>query len=80
LWFDTDTGNVSVYYDSTWVEIGGSAAAVGGGTDQAFYENDTTITTDYTITAGRNAMSAGPITINSGITVTVPSDSTWTVV
>lgn len=43
-------------------------------------ENDTTITANYTINTGRNAMSAGPISINSGVTVTVPSGSVWTVV
>ena len=45
-----------------------------------FFENGTTVTQSYTITAGRNAMSAGPITVNSGVTVTVGSGSTWTVV
>ena len=48
--------------------------------DDIFYENSTTVSSDYTLTAGKNAMSAGPITIGSGITVTVPSGSTWTVV
>jgi hypothetical protein len=43
-------------------------------------ENDTTITANYTINTGRNALSAGPISINSGITVTVPTGSVWTVV
>lgn len=54
--------------------------ATGGGTDRVFYENDQTISTNYTITSGKNAMTAGPITINSGVTVTVPDGSTWTVV
>lgn len=45
-----------------------------------FWENGQTVTTNYTVTSGRNAMSAGPITINSGVTVTVPSGSVWTVV
>lgn len=54
--------------------------ATGGGTDRVFYENDTVVTTAYTITSGKNAMTAGPITINNGITVTVPNGSTWTVV
>jgi len=36
--------------------------------------------TDYTITSGRNAMSAGPITVNPGVTLTVPSGSTYTIV
>ena len=47
---------------------------------EVFYENPTTVTVDYTITTNKNAMSAGPITINSGVTITVPNGSTWTVV
>ena len=54
--------------------------AAGGGTDRVFYENDITVSTNYTITTGKNAGSFGPITIASGVTVTVPSGSTWTVV
>jgi hypothetical protein len=50
-----------------------SAGATGGGSDEVFYENGQTVTTNYTITNGKNAMSAGPITINSGVTVTVGS-------
>jgi len=57
-----------------------SAGATGGGSDQVFYENDQTVTTNYTITNGKNAMSAGPITINSGVTVTVGSGETLTIV
>lgn len=63
-------------YTTVWTSVGG---AVGGGTDDAFYENTTTITTDYTITTGKNAFSAGPITINSSINVTIPAGSTWTI-
>ena len=57
-----------------------SAGATGGGSDQIFYENGQNITTNYTITNGKNAMSAGPITINSGVTVTVGSGETYTIV
>ncbi len=57
-----------------------SAGATGGGSDQIFYENGQTVTTNYTITNGKNAMSAGPITINTGVTVTVGTGETWTVV
>jgi hypothetical protein len=53
---------------------------VGGGTDKIFYQNDQNVTTDYTITDGKNAMSAGTITIDSGVTVTVGTGETWTVV
>ena len=44
------------------------------------WENSQTVNADYTITDGRNAMSAGPITVASGVTVTVGSGETWTVV
>ena len=57
-----------------------SAGATGGGSDEVFYENDQTVTSNYTITNGKNAMAAGPITINSGVTVTVGSGETLTIV
>lgn len=56
------------------------AGATGGGSDKIFWENDQTVTTNYTITNGQNAMSAGPITINSGVTVTIGTGEAWTVV
>jgi len=58
----------------------GGGGATGGGTDEVFYENDKTVTTNYTITSGKNAMTAGDITINTGITVTVPTGSRWVIV
>ena len=57
-----------------------SAGATGGGSDEIFYENGQNVTTNYTITNGKNAMSAGPITINSGVTVTVGAGETLTIV
>ena len=45
-----------------------------------FFENSTTVTVDYTISAGKNAGTFGPVTINSGVTVTIPSGSVWSVV
>ena len=53
---------------------------VGAGRNKAFYLNDTTISYSYTIPTGKNAMTAGPVVINSGITVTVSPGSYWTVV
>lgn len=58
------------------------AAAAGGGsniTAQGLWENNATISANYSITSGNNAMSAGPITVASGVTVTVPTGSTWVV-
>jgi hypothetical protein len=45
-----------------------------------YIENSATISVSSTINAGNNAVSSGPVTINSGITVTVPSGSRWVVV
>ncbi len=57
-----------------------SIGATGGGSDQVFYENGKIVTTNYTITDTENAVSAGPVTINSGATVTIPTGSVWVVV
>ena len=60
------------------------AGATGGGSDRVFFENGVTVASNYTIGttfgATANALSAGPITINAGVTVTVPSGSVYTVV
>lgn len=68
------------YANGAWGAIGGGGGATGGGSDQVFYENGQTVTTDYTLTASTNAMSAGPIAINSGVTVTISAGQTWTIV
>jgi len=47
--------------------------------NNCMYENNQTITANYTITTNRSASSVGPITIASGITVTVPSGSRWVI-
>jgi len=74
----------AAYYARLAVEAAGGSsggkAPVGGNTFGVFYENDSVMVTDYTITEGRNAMSAGPITVNPGVTLTVPSGSTYTIV
>ena len=61
---------------SAWVSSGG---ATGTGSDAVFYENGKTVNTSYSITAGNNAMSTGPITIASGQSVTIPTGSRWVV-
>lgn len=74
--FNSDDGSFEGYDGSAWGSIGGGSNVTALG----LWENAATITANYTITAGNNAMSAGPITVDSGVTVTVPSGSTWTVV
>jgi hypothetical protein len=62
------------------------AQMVGGTAASAFnpsvpmYENTQTVSVTYTLTANCNAMSAGPITISSGVTVTIPVGSNWAIV
>ena len=60
-----------------WGSIGGGAT--GGGSDAVFNLNDKTITTSYTIAATKNANSVGPLTINSGVVITISSGSRWVV-
>jgi hypothetical protein len=76
LRFNSTNTQFEGYSGTAWAGIGGAS---GGGGNPFVYENDITISVDYTITTNKNAMSAGPLTLNSGITVTVPSGSTWVV-
>jgi hypothetical protein len=78
LRFNTTTTSFEGFNGTAWGSIGGGAA--GGGTDAIFYNNGQTVTTNYSIPSGQNAGTFGPITINSGVTVTVPSGSTWSIV
>jgi hypothetical protein len=64
-------------YTTVWASVGGGAT--GGGADTVFYENTKTVTTNYTLSSNNNAMSTGPITINSSVTVTIPSGARWVV-
>jgi len=53
---------------------------VGGGTDRVFFENDQTVTANHTIPATKNAMSVGPVTVSSGVTVTVSTGARYVVI
>jgi hypothetical protein len=76
LRFNSTINKFEGYQGSAWGFLGGAA---GAGGDDIFYENGKTVTTSYSITSGKNAMSVGPITVNTGITVTVPTGSRWVV-
>ena len=75
--FNTDTDSWEGYDGTVWKAVGGGAT--GGGADEVFVENSQIITVAYTIPATRNASSVGPITVNSGIVVTVSDGSRWVV-
>lgn len=81
--FNTTSTQFEGYNGTVWTNIGagsGGGGATGGGTDQWALEHDNTITTSYTISTGKNVISAGPLTINAGATITVPSGSNWVIV
>jgi hypothetical protein len=75
--YNTDTSQFEGYQGGAWGQLGGGAT--GGGGDEVFVENARTVTTNYTLTTGKSAESVGPITINSGIVVTIPSDERWVI-
>lgn len=72
--FNSDETSFEGYDGSAWGAIGGGASAGG-----VIYENSTTISENYTLTTGTNGMSVGPITIDSGVSVTIPSGQRWVV-
>lgn len=76
--YNTTTTAFEGYNGSAWGSIGGGAT--GGSGDNIFYNNGQTVTANYTIPTSYNAGTFGPISINSGVTVTVPSGSTWSIV
>jgi hypothetical protein len=73
--YNSTNGKFEGYAAGAWGSLGGGAT--GGGADQVFVENGQTVTTSYTITTNFNAMSVGPITIDSGAEVGIPDGSTW---
>ena len=75
LRFNTTDTTFEGWDGSAWGPIGGGASAGG-----AIYETSNTISANYTLTAGTNGLSAGPITIASGVVVTIPSGSRWVIV
>ena len=57
-----------------------SAPVGGSASNKVFFENDKVVSVNYQITSTKNAMTAGPVSINAGIGVTVPSGCSWTIV
>ena len=72
--YNSSTPGFEGYNGSAWGSIGGGASAGG-----AIYENTKTISANYTLTSSTNGMSVGPITLSSGVVVTVPSGQRWVV-
>jgi len=94
LWLDSNDGTLYVYYEdvngSQWIQVQANSAlgasldtrvstleAAGAGVIKL---NPQSLTSNYTMPSGFNGMSAGPITIASGVTVTIPDGSAWSIV
>jgi hypothetical protein len=76
--FNSSLTQFEGYNGTAWGQIG--AGATGGGSDTVFFENGQTVTTNYTLSTGKNAVSAGPVTINNSVVVTIPSGASWVIV
>ena len=76
----TANGSSWRWNGTSWLSINPSSGASGSGADRIFWENDQVVTQSYTITSSKNAMTAGNVTINSGVTVTVPAGGRWVIV
>jgi len=74
--FNSTLNDYEGYNGTEWVIIGSGAGAVAGG---VIYENETAIDTSYTISTGKNGFSVGPITVNSGVSITIPSGQRWVI-
>ena len=72
--FNTDSTEFEGYDGTAWGAVGG-----GNTTSNGLWEHAHTISANYTIGTNNNAISAGPVSVNSGVSVTVPSGSTWVV-
>jgi hypothetical protein len=72
--YNSSLNSFEGYVDGAWGGVGGAQA---GG---VIYENNQSVTANYTISTNKNGFSVGPITVNSGVTVTVPSGSVWVII
>ena len=81
IWLNTTTTppKLQIYNGSAWLDAGG-AGAVGAGGDQIFLEVDKTLSTSYSVSSGKNALTAGPLEIATGQTLTIPSGSNLVIV
>lgn len=77
------SNGVTYVYDGTKWKVISKPTDIppfGGGNNDIFYENSLVATNDYTVSTAKSAISAGPITIDAGVTITIPDGSRWVVV
>ena len=67
---------IGSYVYNGWGAIGSGSGTIVGG---PIIENNQVISVNYTMTVGNNGESVGPITVDAGITVTIPTNSRWVI-
>ena len=73
--------SVSVFSDGTDMFYANDGLVIGAGAvDGIFYLNDQTVVANYTLASNKNAMTAGPVTIDAGVVVTIEAGAAWTIV
>ena len=80
IYWNSSFKQMRVWSGTAWIPMSTGSGASGGGADSIFYENDQVVSNSYSITAGKNAMTTGPITIADGVTLTIPDGSTFVVI
>ena len=80
---NSDNSLTYVWDNEKWMVqsgLSGSAGTTtGGGNDLVFQENSFVCTTNFTLDTNMNALSAGPVTINDGVTITIPDNQNWVI-
>ena len=75
--FNSETNKFEGYNGTFWGSVGGGAT--GGGNDEIFILNSQSVTASYTLPAGKNASTTGPINVDNNVTITVSSGSRWVI-
>ena len=75
----SQTGNSGEFLTTNGSAASWAAISTGNTTTNGLWEHSNTIASNYSVTSGNNALTAGPITINSNVSVTIPSGSTWVI-
>ena len=74
---NSETGAFEGYDGESWTGVGGAS---GGAGNPFVYQHDNVVTKPHTIPAGQNAISAGPLTINDGVVITIEDNANWVIV
>jgi hypothetical protein len=67
---------IGSYVYNGWGAIGSGSGTIVGG---PIIENNQVISVNYTMTVGNNGESVGPITVDAGVIVTIPTNSRWVI-